>query len=328
MLSIILPTFNEAKNLPELLRKIAGVMGSMEYEVIVVDDNSPDETWKVAEDLQKEHAALRVIKRVGRKGLSSAVVEGFDAAKGDTLLVMDSDLQHDPALISQLRDVIKQGASIAVASRYMEGGSVGEWVRGRRLLSKTATWLTRKIPRTEVSDPMSGFFALSRTAYQSVRDQLHPTGFKILFEILAHLPRGTKAAEVPLVFTMRLHGQSKLSLKVQVEFLFQILRMLMVRFQSPFFWVVSVLLALLITLNTLPIRLLYTDTSVRSYVQKTLTQVATDNKWLISDVTVMRITYDRMYLHYQPHRSGPDDVLECYSISYFQPNLQLERCND
>lgn len=328
MLSIILPTYNEAKNLPELLKRIAGVLEKAEYEVIVVDDDSPDGTWKIAEDVQKEHATLRVIRRIGRKGLSSAVVEGFDAAKGDTLLVMDSDLQHDPSLILQLSDAIKLGAGIAVASRYMEGGSVGEWVRGRRLLSKTATWLTRKIPAVEVSDPMSGFFALSKSSYDAVRLMLHPTGFKILFEILGHLPKGTKAVTVPLVFKMRVHGESKLSIRVQIEFLLQILRMLIVRFQSPVFWVVSLILAFLITLNTLPITLLYTDSSVRSYVQKTLTQVAKDGSWLLSDVTIMRITYERMYLHYQPHRRGPDDVLECYSINYFQQILQAERCDD
>lgn len=328
MLSIVLPTYNEGQNLPELLKRISGAMGKESYEVIVVDDDSPDGTWKVAKELHVQYPMLSVIRRMGRKGLSSAVVEGFDAAKGDTLLVMDSDLQHDPALILQLSDAIKQGAGIAVASRYMEGGSVGEWVRGRRLLSKTATWLTRKIPAVEVSDPMSGFFALSKPVYESVRAQLHPTGFKILFEILGHLPKRTKAVTIPLIFKMRVHGESKLSIKVQIEFLLQIVRMLIVRFQTPFFCVVSLFLAFFITLNTLPIILLYTDSSVRSYVQKTLTQVAKDGGWLLSDVTIMRITYERMYLHYQPHRRGPDNVLECYSINYFQQILQGERCVD
>ncbi len=318
MLSIVLPTYNEAKNLPELLKRISGAMGKESYEVIVVDDDSPDGTWKVAKELHAQYPMLSVIHRIGRKGLSSAVVEGFDAAKGDTLLVMDSDLQHDPALILQLSDAIKQGAGIAVASRYMEGGSVGEWVRGRRLLSKTATWLTRKIPAVEVSDPMSGFFALSKPVYESVRAQLHPTGFKILFEILGHLPKRTKAVTIPLIFKMRVHGESKLSIKVQVEFLFQILRMLIVRFQNIIFSLVCMTMALMLVLPALSMLPLYVDVGTRTIVQRALLSVEQQKGWLISDISLYSIGTESFIFTYRHHHRGPDEEV-CYEWFFGRP---------
>lgn len=326
MLSIVLPTYNEGQNLPELLKRISGVLGKAEYEVIVVDDNSPDKTWKIAEELQKDNASLRVIRRVGRKGLSSAVVEGFDAAKGDTLLVMDSDLQHDPALILQLRDAITRGAGIAVASRYMQGGSVGDWVRGRRLLSKTATWLTRKIPAVEVSDPMSGFFALSKAAYKSVRDRLHPTGFKILFEVLGYLPRGTKAAEVPLVFKMRQHGQSKLSMKVQVEFVMQLVRIILIRFQSILFWLVCIIMALSLLPRAMSLLPLYTDTVLRENTRSVLSHLSERRGWLQSDIEVIRVKAGYVYIRHRPHRKGPDGDGDCYPVIYPLADSSLLPC--
>lgn len=326
MLSIILPTYNEAKNLPELLKRIAGTLGKTDYEVIVVDDNSPDGTWRIAEELKKDHAALRVIRRIGRKGLSSAVVEGFDAAKGDTLLVMDSDLQHDPALMLQLRDAIKQGADIAVASRYMEGGSVGEWVRGRRLLSKIATWLTRKIPHTEVSDPMSGFFAISMPSYAAVRLMLRPTGFKILFEILGYLPRGTKAAEVPLVFKMRLHGQSKLSMKVQAEFVMQLVRILLVRLQSIFFWAVCIIMAVSLLPRAMSLAPLYTDATLRENTKNVLSHLSESRGWLQSDIEILSVKAGYVYIRHTSHRKGHDGDGDCYPVIYPLVDSSLLPC--
>jgi dolichol-phosphate mannosyltransferase len=322
VLSIVLPTFNEAQNLPELLKRIASVLKKGEYEVIVVDDDSPDRTWEVAQKLEKNHP-LRVLRRVGRRGLSSAVVEGFDAAKGDVLLVMDSDLQHDPALVVTLADAVESGADIAVASRYMKGGSVGEWVRGRRLLSKTATWLTRKIPAVEVSDPMSGFFALKKSVYQRIRPMLRPTGFKILFEILGHLPRGTKTAEVPLVFQMRLHGESKLSLRVELEFLWQLARIALMRTQKMLFWTVCIVIAIALTFKAISLLPLYADAATRSNVQHTLEMVTERNGWLLSDITLLKVRQDHVFFAYQPHLRGRDPAPVCFAFVF--ANLGLHR---
>lgn len=327
MLSIILPTFNESQNLPELLKRIAETMGASDYEVIVVDDDSPDKTWEIAEKLRAQYPMLRVIRRIGRRGLSSAVVEGFDAAQGDVLLVMDSDLQHDPSLVLQLSDAVRDGVDIAVASRYMQGGSVGEWVGGRRMLSKTATWLTRKIPAVEVSDPMSGFFALSRSAYQRIRPSLHPTGFKILFEVLGHLPRGTKKKEIPLVFRMRLHGESKLSMRVQAEFLIQAVRLAFVRFQRWLFWIVCLIISFMLLARLIPILPLYTDASVRAKAQERLQALAADKGWLLSDVTLLLADDTYLSLQYRAHRKGEDPAPVCYRLDYSDPTVQEFSCD-
>ncbi len=328
MLSIVLPTYNEAENLPELMERIAGVLKSIDYEVIVVDDDSPDGTWNTAESLVKKYKSLRVIRRVGRRGLSSAVVEGFDAAKGDALLVMDSDLQHDPVLIVQLYEAVKKGAGIAVASRYMKGGSVGEWVSGRKFLSSAGTWLARRVTPVRVSDPMSGFFALNADVYRRIRGSLRPTGFKILFEILGHLPRKTVTAEVPLVFRMRAHGESKLSAKVQIQFLLQLIRLILIRIQYVIFWLVCVALALFFLMRAWPLWPLYADASIRTSAQKTLTQVAAEQGWLLSDITLLDVKRDYIHLLYLSYHRGLDEGPECYSVRYADSILQPDRCVD
>jgi dolichol-phosphate mannosyltransferase len=222
MLSLILPTFNEAENLPELLPAIEEAMQDQNFEILIVDDDSPDETWRLAEELAKSRPHLRVIRRIGRRGLSSAVIEGFLAAKGEVLAVMDADGQHDAALLSRLHAAViapSIGADIAIGSRYMEGGSVGVWDERRHLLSRAATRISQRLCRVVVHDPMSGFFAIRRSVFMEVLPRLNPMGFKILLDLLVHVPRETRAVELPFRFGTRLHGESKLSARVQIEFL-------------------------------------------------------------------------------------------------------------
>ncbi|HLC76177.1 MAG TPA: glycosyltransferase family 2 protein [Candidatus Peribacterales bacterium] len=219
MLSLILPTYNEAKNLPILLPKIEEALKGIPHEVIVVDDDSPDETWRIAQELSTDRDDVHVIRRIGRRGLSSAVVEGFLAAKGGILAVMDADLQHDLSILPQLYRTVKGGTNIAIGSRYIEGGSVGEWDERRYMLSRIATNLARMLCKVDVRDPMSGFFALNRSTIEETLPKLNPKGFKILLDFLVHMPKGTTAKEVPFTFGKRLHGESKLSRRVQLEFL-------------------------------------------------------------------------------------------------------------
>lgn len=219
MLSLILPTFNEALNIPLLVPKILDVLKGQKAEIIIVDDNSPDRTWDVARKLTSAYPDLRVIRRIGRRGLSSAVIEGFLAASGDTLMVMDADGQHDLHLLPKLAEAIKAGNDIAIGSRYVSGGSVGEWDERRFALSRMATRLAQKLCTVQVADPMSGFFALSRKTFESALPNLNPKGFKILLDLLVHAPAGTTATEIPFTFSKRLHGESKLSRRVQLEFL-------------------------------------------------------------------------------------------------------------
>jgi dolichol-phosphate mannosyltransferase len=218
-LSVVLPTYNEAKNLPELVPRLAELLREVRHEIIVVDDDSPDGTWRVAEALGERFAEVRVLRRVGRRGLASAAIEGFLAAKGVVLAVADADGQHDFRLLPELLGAVEAGADVAVASRYVAGGSVGAWDERRYALSRLATRLAQGLCRVPVADPMSGYFAMSRRAFQEVLPRLNPVGFKILLDLLAHMPAGAVAREIPLRFGNRLHGESKLSRLVQIQFL-------------------------------------------------------------------------------------------------------------
>ncbi len=219
MISIVFPTYNESKNLPLLLPAVAKEMGGIEYEVIVVDDNSPDQTWRVARDVGEKNPHVRVIRRVGRRGLSSAVIEGFLAARGDVLVVADADGQHDLTLIPRLADAAERNGGMAIGSRYTEGGSVGQWDERRHALSRLATRLALRLCKVRVTDPMSGFFALRRDVFEEALPRLNPKGFKILLDLLVHVPATTPVAELPFTFGLRAHGESKLSRRVQIEFL-------------------------------------------------------------------------------------------------------------
>jgi dolichol-phosphate mannosyltransferase len=219
MLSLILPTFNESLNLPELLPKIRSALSHMPHEIIIVDDDSPDHTWKVAQELSEKLGDVHVIRRIGRRGLSSAVIEGFLAAKGDVLAVMDADGQHDTALLGKLHEAVHKHGGIAIGSRYVSGGSVGEWDERRYMLSRIATKMALALCAVKAKDPMSGFFAVDRKSFEEVLPRLNPKGFKILLDLLVHMPQSTPVMELPFTFSTRKHGESKLSRRVQLEFL-------------------------------------------------------------------------------------------------------------
>lgn len=219
MLSLVLPTYNEAKNLPELLPKLQETLSGIPFEIIVVDDDSPDETWRIAQELGHDLPNVHVIRRVGRRGLSSAVIEGFLSAKGEVLAVMDADGQHDLTLLPKLYEAANTRADIAIGSRYIEGGSVGEWDERRHTLSRIATNMALHLCSVKVADPMSGFFALKRHTFEKVVNRLNPKGFKILLDILVCTRSDTVVEEIPFTFSTRLHGESKLSRRVQIEFL-------------------------------------------------------------------------------------------------------------
>jgi dolichol-phosphate mannosyltransferase len=218
-MSVILPTYNEASNIPELVPQIVETLQGIRHEVILVDDDSPDGTWRVAEALGDRFAEVRLVRRIGRRGLASAVIEGFLAAKGAVLVAADADGQHDLRLLTELLSAVEGDADLALASRYVPGGSVGDWDERRQALSRFATRLAQRLCRVPVTDPLSGFFAVSRTTFTAALPRLNPVGFKILLDLLVHLPPGTRVREVPLRFGPRRHGTSKLSRLVQLQFL-------------------------------------------------------------------------------------------------------------
>ena len=219
MLSLILPTYRERDSLPILIPKIAEVLREVEHEIIVVDDDSPDRTWQVARELSLRYPQLLAIRRVGRRGLSSAVIEGFLAAKGDVFVVMDADGQHDVSLVALLGAAARETGGIAVGSRYMEGGGLGNFTGYRAWASRMGTSLAHRICRVRVNDPMSGFFAVARGTFEEVLPRLNPKGFKILLDLLVHVPPDTPVREFPYTFGERLRGESKFSAQVRLQYL-------------------------------------------------------------------------------------------------------------
>ncbi|MCK5019950.1 MAG: GtrA family protein, partial [Candidatus Peribacteraceae bacterium] len=177
------------------------------------------ETWKVTQDVSKDWDNVHVIRRIGRRGLSSAVLEGFLVAKGTVFAVMDADGQHDMGLLPKLYNAAEGEGGIAIGSRYIEGGSVGEWDEQRYLMSRIATGLAKRLCKVKANDPMSGFFALKREVFEEVLPRLNPKGFKILLDLLVHVPSSTTVKEFPFKFGVRSFGESKLSRRVQIEFL-------------------------------------------------------------------------------------------------------------
>lgn len=315
MLSLVLPTFNESKNLESLFESLSRVLKEGD-EVIVVDDDSADRTWERAEQLSSRFPFVRVIRRIGRRGLSSAVIEGFEAAKGDVLAVMDADHQHDPQVLRALADAAGAGASMAIASRYMEGGATGEWASHRKFLSRAGTSFAQILLPVPVSDPMSGFFALPKSVFQSVDKKLSPRGFKILLEIASFLPRGSKIAEVPLQFRPRLHGESKLSTKVLFSFGIQLVSLFfrkLERYGWQLFAILCIIAALIFAPRAWVLRAL-ADSEVRTAVQQRMAEFADKNGWLLSDLDLRSIDGDTMRLFHHEHRRG-DDQRECFIIS-------------
>ena len=226
--SLIIPTYNEGDNVPEIVNILAQLLDSTipgEYELILVDDNSPDGTWKIAQDLTTAYPQLRVMRRKTEKGLSTAVIRGWQIAKGKVLGVIDADLQHPPEVLLQLWQEMEQGADLAVASRHVEGGGVSEWSFIRRFLSRGAQMLGLIIlPEVigRLSDPMSGYFMVRRDAIAG--KSLSPVGYKILIEVAG---RGAIRwiGEVGYVFRERQAGASKVTWKQYIEYIQHLLRL-------------------------------------------------------------------------------------------------------
>ncbi|MCO4055562.1 MAG: glycosyltransferase family 2 protein [Bosea sp.] len=219
-LTVVVPTFNEAGNIRPLAARLAAALDGIAWEAIFVDDNSPDGTADVARALGREDPRIRCIKRIGRRGLSSACVEGMLAGHGGVVAVMDGDLQHDETILPRLFALVRSGeADLAVASRYVEGGSADSFSDIRGKGSRLATDLARKILKLGFKDPMSGFFATRRDVVEAAAPALSGEGFKILLDIAASHPTPLRVAEVPFVFGTRLHGASKMDNRVVADFL-------------------------------------------------------------------------------------------------------------
>ncbi len=218
-LAVVIPTFNEAANVEKLLGLLDEALRGIVWEAIFVDDNSPDGTAELIRGIGRSNIRVRVLQRLGRRGLSSAVIEGMMASSAPVLAVIDADLQHDETLLPRLYAAVRDGADLAVGSRYVGTGGVGEWDSRRHSVSRGSTLLAQRILKTQLSDPMSGFFVISREALQRSLPALSGGGFKILLDIAASAPEPLKTVELPYVFRTRVAGESKLGSLVAAEYL-------------------------------------------------------------------------------------------------------------
>lgn len=224
-ISVVIPTYNERENLPVLVGKLFNTLKGFDFEIVIVDDDSPDGTWMVAESLALKYGGIKVLRRPGKLGLASAIIDGFKVAHGDVIVVMDADLQHPPEVLKDLLKPIETNdVDLAIASRYVEGGGTEGWSFWRIIVSRIATLISHIVlPETKnIRDPMSGFFILRRGIVN--KTDLNPKGYKILLEILVKA-KPLRVTEVPYTFKARRFGSSKLNVNEYMNFLSHILKL-------------------------------------------------------------------------------------------------------
>jgi dolichol-phosphate mannosyltransferase len=220
-LAIVLPTYNERENIAEVISRLDDALQGLRWEAIFVDDDSPDGTANLIHAFARRDTRVRLLHRVGRRGLSSACIEGIMATSANYVAVMDADLQHDatilPKMLAQLRD---RALDLVVGTRNAQGGSMGQFSSKRVLLSRLGQKISNVVCRCELSDPMSGFFLLNRSFFLEVVRNLQGSGFKILVDLLASSERPVRLGEVGYRFRNRTRGDSKLDVNTAVEYLF------------------------------------------------------------------------------------------------------------
>src|SRR3954454_12278959 len=219
-LSVVVPTFNERDNVTVLYRRLETVLAGIAWEVVFVDDNSPDGTWDVVRALAQRDSRVRCVRRIGRRGLSGACIEGILASSAPYAAVIDADLQHDETQLPKMAALLQSGeAELVVGSRYIEGGSADSFNRKRAGASQLATEVAKRVLKVEIADPMSGFFMIRRDRFEQLAPQLSTQGFKILLDIVATARGSLRIKEIPYSFGSRLHGESKLDSMVALDFL-------------------------------------------------------------------------------------------------------------
>src|SRR5580704_1304875 len=211
--AVVLPTYNEGKNIPEVIARVRSVLEGLSWEMIFVDDDSPDGTAEAVLEYARRDRRIRLVQRVGRRGLSSACIEGMLATSANYIAVMDADQQHDetilPKMLARLRE---EELDIVVGTRNADGGSMGQFSAKRVLLSRLGRRISKSVCHCELSDPMSGFFLLRRGFLMDVVRRLQGEGFKILVDLLASAERRVRVGEIGYRFRLRKHGESKLDL--------------------------------------------------------------------------------------------------------------------
>jgi dolichol-phosphate mannosyltransferase len=219
-LSVVVPTFKERDNVVELVQRLEAALEGVEWEVIFVDDDSPDGTSEIVKEIAAIDSRVRCLRRVSRRGLAGACIEGMLASSAPYVAVMDADLQHDENLLPRMLATLRDGETdMVVGSRYIAGGDAKAFSKRRGFLSKAAGALARMVTRIELTDPMSGFFMMRRDRFDPIASSLSTQGFKILLDIVLTAKGGLRIVEEPYVFGSRTHGESKLDAQVGLDFL-------------------------------------------------------------------------------------------------------------
>jgi dolichol-phosphate mannosyltransferase len=221
--SIIVPAYNERENIPLVVERLEALLTGRDYEMVFVDDDSRDGSLEVLMRLARQNPRVRFIRRIGRRGLASACLEGMASSSADVFAVMDCDLQHDETILPAMLGAFEEDPhlELAVGSRYTgQGGGTGEWSKARVFVSRFATHLGSVVRKTPLTDPMSGFFAIRRNIFEETVRQMTGKGFKILLDIVLSAGRPLKVREFPYEFRTRQHGESKLDIVVAFEYLY------------------------------------------------------------------------------------------------------------
>jgi dolichol-phosphate mannosyltransferase len=235
-LSVVVPTFRERGNVAELVRRLDAGLAGIAWEAIFVDDNSPDGTAAAVKEIAGRDGRVRCLRRVGRRGLAGACIEGMLSSAAPFVAVIDADLQHDEKVLPLMLAKLRSGeADLVAATRYVAGGSAASFSQKRGTISRLATRMTHRLVGTPLSDPMSGFFAMRRDRLDEIATRLSPAGFKILLDIAATAGSKLRIAEQPYSFGERFDGESKFNIQIGVEFLGLLLAKMTGDFVDPRF---------------------------------------------------------------------------------------------
>jgi dolichol-phosphate mannosyltransferase len=289
-LAVVIPTYNEKENVPVVLSALARALYDVDWEVIIVDDDSPDGTAEFVREMASTNPRIHVIERIGRRGLSSACIEGMLSTSARYIAVIDADMQHDETVLPKMLEKIRdEHLDLVVASRNLASGGLGEFSRGRVWLSSMGNRVSRLVCHCDISDAMSGFFVIDRHFFQEIVHRLTGSGFKILVDILASSRRPVQVAEVPYRFRNRARGESKLDVNVELEYLFLLIDKMIGNY-VPTRFVLFVLvgsLGMMIHLSTLA--LLYA-VAKKSFIvaQTSATVAAMTFNFLLNNVVTFR----------------------------------------
>jgi len=289
-LAVVIPTYNEKENVPVLLTALARALCDVDWEAIIVDDDSPDGTAEFVRDMAASNPRIHVIERIGRRGLSSACIEGMLSTSAPYIAVIDADMQHDETVLPKMLEKIRdEHLDLVVASRNLASGGMGEFSRGRVWLSNMGNRVSRLVCHCDISDAMSGFFVIDRHFFQEIVHRLTGSGFKILVDILASSRRPVRVAEVPYRFRNRARGESKLDVNVELEYLFLLIDKMIGNYVPTRFVLFVLVGSLGMTIHLSTLALLYAVAKESFIVSQTVATVAAMTfNFLLNNIVTFR----------------------------------------